>query len=287
MIEYFTKNYHNEIGAFGIGKVNKDGSILIEKLVFTKQTVNSVHVAIKPEDWGELIKELSMKDLQNIIFYWHKHPDGSCSSSQGDEDDTYDLLMDEETGKRELMAFLVTSNINGRMECECRIEMRKPIKASIDADFMEEEDLTYEEKCKKILEKNVNKEKKTAIKDLNNVKVCDYSTYNKPVSDVYMESEPITIYMKSGMFILMVEKTTAAFVETFLEQVKHLTSSVIKKEIKGGVRFSVTPTKDCYSLLKTQIQTLYDGIMADEIKRQNAVEELVQKQMGWYDGYNY
>ena len=155
IIEHMTLNYDKEIGAFGVGEV-KDGEIIINKLVFPEQTVNSAHVHIGVDDWSSLVKELTPEEFGKVIFYWHKHPNGSATSSQGDEDDTYDAMMDKPKGPK-VMGFLVTSNCGGKIEQDCRIEMRKPIVSSIPAQAISIEDASMEKKCEKIIQEKIEK----------------------------------------------------------------------------------------------------------------------------------
>ncbi len=154
IIKWFTKNFDKEVGALGIGEM-KDGELCVEKLVFPTQTVNGAHVHFKPEDWSPIVQELTTEELSKIIFYWHKHP-GSASASQGDEEDTFDVFMDENSG-REFFGFLQTAQkVNGGMEYEGRIEMRTPIWASItDVELATAENDEIEETCQQIIDSRI------------------------------------------------------------------------------------------------------------------------------------
>lgn len=156
IINWFTKkkNYNNEIGALGIGEM-RDGLLCVDRLVFPKQIVNGAHVHFKPEDWSSIIQELSNEDLSKIIFYWHRHP-GCAKASQGDEEDTFDVFMGEES-ERNFFGFLQTAEkMNGEIEYEGRIEMRTPIFASItDVQILTDKDLEIEEECKNIIKEKV------------------------------------------------------------------------------------------------------------------------------------
>ena len=66
-IKWLTENYKYEVCAFGIGEV-VDGEIYIEKLVFPKQRVNSVHVEFDPADWGSLFTQMEGDEMDRIIF---------------------------------------------------------------------------------------------------------------------------------------------------------------------------------------------------------------------------
>jgi len=156
IIKWFTKNYKHEIGAVGIGEI-KDGEIVVEKLVFPNQIVNGSHVHFKPEDWGTIAKELTQQELEKVIFYWHKHPDGVPGASQGDEDDTFDVFMGEESG-RKMFGFLQTANSTTGQGFiyEGRIEMREPIWASItDVELQTDKDDKIEKACEKIIKAKI------------------------------------------------------------------------------------------------------------------------------------
>ena len=154
-IGWFTRNFDKEIGAIGIGKVQNQ-ELYVEKLFFPTQIVSGAHVHFKPEDWGTLMKEMTKEELDKVIFYWHKHPNGCVSASQGDEDDTIDVFMDEDS-TRKVFGFLQTAKNtrDGSIESEARIEMRKPIWASIEAEITTDIDEEVEVECEKILKEKV------------------------------------------------------------------------------------------------------------------------------------
>ena len=155
-IKWFTEHFDKEIGAIGIGEVI-DGEVVVEKLVFPQQVVNSAHVHFRPEDWASIVKELSEEELEKVIFYWHKHPNGMVGASQGDEDDTFDVFMEPDSG-REMFAFMQTANntVGNGFKYEGRIELRKPLWASItDVEMVTDKDDKIEKSCLKIIEKCV------------------------------------------------------------------------------------------------------------------------------------
>ena len=155
IIEWFTQNFNHEIGALGVGQI-ENGELVVEKLVFPKQIVNSAHVHFKPEDWASIVMELTPEELGRIVFYWHKHPDGCSTHSQGDEDDTIDVFMSDEAA-RPFFGFLVTSRIKGGgMNYDARIELREPVLVSITgARMLTDQDREIEKVCKKIVEEKV------------------------------------------------------------------------------------------------------------------------------------
>lgn len=156
IINWFTKHFDKEIGALGIGEMT-DGELFIEKLVFPKQIVNGGHVHFKPKDWAPIIKELTPEELGKIVFYWHKHPTGNPSASAGDEEDTFDVFMDE-NAERPFFGFLQTApnHAGDGYTYEARIEMRKPIWASItNTQIITDADTEIEEECKKIIKERV------------------------------------------------------------------------------------------------------------------------------------
>ena len=116
IIQWFTKHFDNEIGALGVGQV-KNGEMVISKLVFPTQIINGAHVHFKPTDWASVVAELTDDEFKNIIFYWHKHPDNCPGASSGDEEDTFDVFMGEES-KRKIFGFLQTANSPTGMKYE-------------------------------------------------------------------------------------------------------------------------------------------------------------------------
>ena len=157
IIRWFTKNWDKEIGALGIGEM-KDGELFVERLLFPKQIVNGAHVHFKPEDWKDIVLNTTDEEFSKIIFYWHKHPDNMPSASQGDEDDTFDVFMPEDTD-RNFFGFMQTSATrSGGMDYEARIEMRNPLFASItDVELITNEDDAVAEECKKIVDDYITK----------------------------------------------------------------------------------------------------------------------------------
>lgn len=155
IIRWFTNHFDHEIGALGIGEI-QNGELLVEKLAFPKQIVNGSHVHFKPSDWGPIVKDMTMEELSKVIFYWHKHPDNSPSASQGDEDDTFDVFMDE-SSQRPFFGFLQTARkTGGGMAYEGRIEMRTPIKASIlNVELVTDENDGIKTECEEIIKESV------------------------------------------------------------------------------------------------------------------------------------
>ena len=134
----------------------KGGVLFVERLVFPNQIVNGAHVHFKPEDWGTVIANTTDDEFQRINFYWHKHPDGMPGASQGDEDDTFDVFMPEDT-ERKFFGFMQTcKKSGGGMDYEGRIEMRDPIFASItNVKMVTNEDLKIESECLRIIKKHI------------------------------------------------------------------------------------------------------------------------------------
>lgn len=286
-IEWFTRNYDKEIGAYGIGEV-KNGELIVEKLVFPEQTVNSVHVHIGVEDMAALVKELDIKEFGKVIFYWHKHPNGSATSSSGDEDDTYDALMDRPHGSK-IMGFLVTSLCNGHIEQDCRIEMRKPIISSIPAQTVSMEDVSMEKKCKKIIFEKIEKpalakekEKEKAIKlrtNNYNQGTKDQQTFNKNfgfsnLSEKYLNkkgnkkatklqsnvsaiNEILEVYLANGMATICINECIEDYIESFVQSIDFLSCKPVKKYFGKVIRYYLVPKKDSYKDLKEVMKELY------------------------------
>jgi hypothetical protein len=145
-IVWLTKNWNKEIGAYGVGKIKTDKEtedkyVYIEKLFFPKQKVSGATVFIDAvEGYSDLIKDPKfMERMGDICFYWHSHP-GSASHSHTDKEDTFDTLISKES-KRKWFGFLQTAWANGKLDTEARIELRQPIRATIEKGDI---DLKYE-----------------------------------------------------------------------------------------------------------------------------------------------
>lgn len=162
-IKWFTEHYENEIGAVGIGGIktfNGKKCFYVEKLLFPKQEVTGATVHIEATGWADIIKELELKELGKIMFYWHRHPGGSPHRSSTDEEDTFGTFMADEA-KRKHFVFLQTAWKDGKVVREARIDIRNPIRFTITDENIEllyeksvEEDL-LEKECKKIIEEKV------------------------------------------------------------------------------------------------------------------------------------
>jgi hypothetical protein len=157
MIRWFTENWDKEIGALGVGRLDK-GNIYVDKLVFPKQVVNGAHVHFTPEDWKPVMEELSVEELSNVIFYWHKHPNNCPGASSTDEEHTFEAFMAPEA-KRRIFGFLQTAlkdRTSGSIDYEARIAISKPIRVNtteVSLVFMDENDIA--EECQKIIKDKV------------------------------------------------------------------------------------------------------------------------------------
>lgn len=233
--------------------------------------MTSAHVHFGPEDWCEIVKELSMEELGRILFYWHKHPDGVASSSQGDEDDTYDVFMDETSG-RNLMGFLVTSNSsNGGMTQDCRIEQRSPIWASIPSVMVSEEEDDMKEYCEKIIDEKIIKPEPIIInncgymtqsaKELSDLigkintgkdnKATKFSTKNGELDGMF------DALMTNGMATLIANDLLEEHVDGFLDGIMNILSESPRKSIKGKlIKYTIIPKKNKGKELKSKIVEL-------------------------------
>jgi len=275
LIKWFTKNWDSEIGALGLGKV-KDGEITIEKLVFPKQIVNGAHVHFKPEDWGEIVKELSMEDLGKIIFYWHKHPDSGPGASSGDEEDTFDVFMGEES-EREIFAFMQTSNNkSGGFDYEARIEMRKPIWTSInEVKLVTDADDKMEAECLKIIKDKVTKgyagatdqpgakkeEKEEKEENSTNIKVYEAS------ADLDSASQPIfEVTKKDGCVVV---KMSTYFSDWISDELEQDTAKKFVKKISTTSNDYITvmkimPNKKCIKNIYDILKEVENELMCKE-----------------------
>ena len=147
IIQHFTKNLNTEIGAVGTGSIkveDKEKYFYIDKLYFPDQNVTGATVHFKPEHWGSIIKQMPKEDLGRICFYWHRHP-GSATHSHTDEEDTFNVFMDKESG-RKYFVFMQTAWKGTEMEFESRIDLATPVRATVfDKDIEVIEEMTEQE----------------------------------------------------------------------------------------------------------------------------------------------
>jgi len=176
IIKWFTYNFDTEIGALGIVKLKQDDGekyFYVEELLFPKQKVSGATVHFTPEMWGELLKERGLKGLQNVAFYWHKHP-GFSSHSETDDEHTFETFMSKEANRKHFL-FLQTAIGSNGWNQEARIDIRLPIRHTIlNADIeirieSSEEEERISKKCNEIAEKCIIKEETTYKKPNNHL----------------------------------------------------------------------------------------------------------------------
>lgn len=132
-IEWFTYNFDTEIAAVGLVKQKKDKDgekyFYVEELLFPKQKVSCATVNITSEGWSDLMKERGLNGLENMAFYWHRHP-GSSAHSGTDDVDTFETFMSKEAG-RKYFIFLQTAVSGEKWNQEARIDIRHPVRHTI------------------------------------------------------------------------------------------------------------------------------------------------------------
>ena len=160
-INWLTQNYENEIGAVGTGKIKtKEGKkyYYIDQLLFPKQKVSSATVHFTGEMWIDIIKNTSKEDLKRIMFYWHKHPDGSAAHSHTDEEDTFETFMDDKANRKQFIFLQTAKKTGGGLVREARVDLRHPVRHTIlDSDIHigpepTPEDVKLEQECLKLIE---------------------------------------------------------------------------------------------------------------------------------------
>jgi len=223
--------------------------------------------------------------MGKIIFYWHKHPNGTAYSSQGDEDETYDAFMDSTGSKR--MAFLVTAEKNGVITQDCRIEIRKPIVGTLESEMFCEEETTVAKYCEKIIKDKIVEPKKNTIiysnqhtksynqtfynknqtvqKSLN--EICDNIKIGNDKKSIILKSkndlvnENLQITLSNGMATIICYTELKEFLETFLENIKDILSCPpIIKDNGNITRFNIVPKKGMHEKLKKSMKELYKDI---------------------------
>jgi len=165
-IEWFTNNLSTEIGALGRVSIKKeDGEkyYYVDKLYFPKQKVSGATVHFTPDMWGDLIKEHGLKEMTKTNFYWHRHP-GNAAHSGVDDEDTFEAFMSKEANRSHFLFMQTAINSKGEWDEELRIDIRKPIRATItndcivsEVEISKEEDKVKKE-CEKIRDEVIIKE---------------------------------------------------------------------------------------------------------------------------------
>jgi len=174
-IDWLSKNYDKEIGGFILGVINTDG-VFMEDLLIPKQEVSSASVDFDKKDLIDM-RVNNEEKCQRIIGEWHSHNDMEAYWSATDEE-----LISQFCEGRDISMFIV-SNINKHI---IRLEMRNPIKLSLNKlsfavygnPIDEEMKKELEDKIKIKKEIKVNKFAPTNLKDFMNDKnvesIADY-----------------------------------------------------------------------------------------------------------------
>lgn len=260
MIKWFTKNWDKEIGALGVGLV-EDGELVVEKLVFPTQIVNGGHVHFKPSDWAPIMTELTDEEMEKLIFYWHKHPNGMPGASQGDEDETFDVFMDKTSG-RPIFGFLQSAMCSGEIKYSGRIEMRQPIWCSItDVNIATDEDDQIEETCKEIIrtkvtEGHASSRDQPGSLDKDNSVIVTYEEYKKDIKNLLKpdkndktptELPEFNLQISNGGITIEFDTEAEEYIEMILEyeDIKPLISqqSVFQTTCRGKGYMRVFPKK--------------------------------------------
>lgn len=210
-ISWLTRNYENEISAWLGGEIKED-KIIIDDLLFPEQIVGGASVDTDQRQLIKLRKEYGNRCLR-IVGHWHSHNNMSAHWSSDDE-----KFIEEHMHERELRVFFVSSVRDG---IRARIELRKPLKISIDKlDLkVEYEDKELEEEMNKIIKDKVEEAKTTiysgnwwdkedveevltaevkVLKESNNVEIKDLreSIFTK-IEDMYPLEKEVK-YMTDG-----------------------------------------------------------------------------------------
>lgn len=278
IINWLTRNYDNEIGAIGLGEMKEiDGypSIYIEELLFPEQEVTSATVSIKPESWVKLRKEHGADKLNRMMFYWHRHPDGSAHHSGTDEEDTFGSFMSDKS-KRKYFAFLQTAESDGKIVHEARIDLREPIRVTIeDKDIELITELTDEDKkliefCEKTIEEKVTEKKTTTVywNSNYNHKTDNVTKNEKAISQLFEkdteEELKVALHFNGegdGMVYIVADKDLTTKLDYELgDSIAGVVDTFIKKPIEntdGWWKYNLTPTKDKYKAMKHELKRIH------------------------------
>jgi hypothetical protein len=317
-INWLTYNYENEIGAVGVGKLRQSEGekyVYVEKLFFTHQAVSGASVHITNGMWKNLLTNKEFMERQHeMCFYWHKHPGSSPTCSMTDEEDTFDTFMSKEAG-RKWFAFLQTAkkSYGDGMELEARIDIRKPIRVTIENKDI---DVTYElppedEKFKKNMEKLIEsvvtkdeeeeEEKKGLEKTINQTDdlkgLAKIFTLEKSEKKVYMDNdlldgestavdEKVSITAENGHILVKAGKNFQNVMTAALTKKKgRLFPLVHRYKVKEeGTKkcYDLQPVKKCYENLSQATLEMFikynkflleERAKAEEKEDKNATEE--------------
>jgi len=294
MIKWLTENYKFEVCAFGIGEV-VDGEMYIEKLIFPKQRVNSVHVEFDPGDWGSLFPQMEGDEMDRIIFYWHKHP-GNPTASSDDETNTFDTLMDEAAG-RKIFGFLQTAISGSEFKYEARIEVRDPVRATIMTVLLETDaDCEIEEECQKMVKKYCVEPapyvtpKYTALTPPSNIKTrpADNAHNNTfpPIKDLLLDEGTVCNVVRYGgqLYITVIRK-----LDNWIEDEigEFINTKALQKYYKDTLYIPGCTVFKCYGhgkdlkhIAKTLRTYLTEFNMNDNDVEEDATEELDIQEIG-------
>jgi len=121
-LEIISTEFDKELGGLLLGKTTEEG-ILIESIIFPKQTVTGGSVDMDAKDLVEARKQFA-KDWGRIIGYWHSHNTLGAFWSAGDEQEHIRLMGKE----RDFCVFIVSSKDKHRV----RLDVNKPFKMTLD-----------------------------------------------------------------------------------------------------------------------------------------------------------
>ena len=197
-IKWFTHNIDTEIGALGKVKIRqeyKEKYFYVYDLLFPKQEVSGATVSFSGGMWGDLVKKHKLKGLQDVAFYWHRHP-GNSAHSDTDAEDTFDTFMSKEAKRKFFIFYQTAEDSSNVLNEEMRLDIRNPIRATLLHNSIEllkesEEDKKLTEECEKIMEEVIVEKKETAcvVKHWGNGgwKDIDTANYNKGYSGTDMQ----------------------------------------------------------------------------------------------------
>jgi len=290
IITHLTNNLDTEIGAVGkvsIRQENGEKYFYVYKLLFPQQNVTGATVHFTPAMWGSLVKKYGLAELKDIAWYWHRHP-GNSAHSETDEENTFNAFMDKDANRNFFIFYQTAIGTDDTWNDEARIDIRKPIRATIlDKDI----DVTFEDPDEKKIERICDQIIKDAIIETPNVEVIDWSrgslagrnyTTQKSVKTVddystaweVDEKDRVSIKFEHGQATILTGLSFKELLVNALKKTGKLNGIVGKWQITKEDKYQkikLQPKKKSYNLLKETLIgmfSVYEAILDERLEEE-------------------
>ena len=305
VINYLTNNMKTEIGAVGKVKIRQEEGekyFYVYKLLFPEQQVSGATIHFTPAMWGSLVKKYGLKELNDIAWYWHRHP-GCASHSSTDEDETFEAFMDKDANRKFFIFYQTAVNSKNEWDEEARIDIRNPIRATIlnkDISMENEQDADddrIENICEQIVADAIVKEEVVTYKKGDFKSRGRYWGDHKCLGDTYdietkveepdytdndilygyatEDNDKVSIKFENGQATI---KTGPAFMKMLIGALKKggkLSPLVGKWTTDNGKtmkHLNLQPAKKSYQPLKEtllDIYSVFNSALLEKIKKEN------------------